>query len=133
MDFQNYSHRVSQYPEVPQVLSSLAKGYTLIVATGNTTEFLEHMLVGIEHHFAKVFSSISDYACVKSPAFYLAVCRVMGINPYGMVHVGDSWEFDFLAAREAGIEAFHLNRQQKSQDGRSLTSLQEFGARLRGG
>jgi len=47
-----------------------------------------------------------------------------------MVHVGDSWNFDFIAAKEAGIKVFHLNRAQKSENGDSLKSLTELVTRL---
>ncbi|GAH96190.1 unnamed protein product, partial [marine sediment metagenome] len=65
-------------------------------------------------------------------AFYLTVCQEMNIPPDEVAHIGDSWQFDFLAAKEAGIEAFHLDRGWGQGDGRSLTSLTDLKASLLG-
>ncbi|TET40405.1 MAG: HAD family hydrolase [Dehalococcoidia bacterium] len=129
---EGYKHRVSCYPEVMEVLSSLSKEYTLIVVSSSTREFLPYLLAEIEGHFARVFSSVSDYGQLKTPAFYLKVCQGMGILPCEMAHVGDSWQFDFLAPKEAGIEAFHLNRGGYAKNDKSLTSLADLEARLLG-
>jgi FMN phosphatase YigB (HAD superfamily) len=34
-----------------------------------------------------------------------------------MAHVGDLWEQDFLAPKEAGIKAFHLDRKVNEATG----------------
>jgi len=127
---EDYSHRVSCYPEVAQALSSLSKDYTLIVVSCSTREFLPYLLDGIEGYFARIFSTVSDYGQIKTPEFYLEVCRQMGIAPEEMAHVGDLWEQDFLAAKEAGLKAFHLDRRGERQDGSSLRSLADLEERL---
>jgi 5'-nucleotidase len=127
---EDYRHRVSCYPEVTQALSSLSKDYTLIVVSCSTREFLPYLLDGIEGYFARIFSTVSDYGQIKTPEFYLEVCRQMGIAPEEMAHVGDLWEQDFLAAKEAGLKAFHIDRRGERKDGRSLRSLGELEARL---
>jgi putative hydrolase of the HAD superfamily len=127
---ENYRHRVSCYPEVTQALSSLSKDYTLIVVSCSTREFLPYLLDGIEGYFARIFSTVSDYGQVKTPEFYLEVCRQMCVSPQEMAHVGDLWEQDFLAAKEAGLMAFHLDRRGERRDGRSLRSLADLEARI---
>ena len=127
---EDYRHRVSCYPEVTQALSSLSKDYTLIVVSCSTRDFLPYLLDGIEGYFVRVFSTVSDYGQVKTPEFYLEVCRQMGIAPKEMAHVGDLWEQDFLAAKKAGLEAFHLDRRGERKDGSSLRSLGELEARI---
>ena len=92
---------------------------------------MPYLLAGMEGHFARVFSSISDYNELKSPAFYLEVCREMGILPQEMAHIGDSWHFDFVAAREAGIKAFHLDRGGSAKNQESLASFADVAVRLR--
>jgi len=127
---EGYRHRVSCYPEVAQALSSLSKDYTLIVVSCSTREFLPYLLDGIEGYFARIFSTVSDYGQVKTPEFYLEVCRQMGVSPREMAHVGDLWEQDFLAAKQAGLKAFHLDRKGERKDGSSLVSLADLEARL---
>ena len=128
---EKYRHRVSCYPEVTQALSSLSKDYTLIVVSCSTRDFLPYLLDGIEGYFVRVFSTVSDYGQVKTPGFYLEVCRQMGISPREMAHVGDLWEQDFLAAKEAGLMAFHLDRRGERKDSNSLESLEDLEKRLR--
>ena len=127
---EDYRHRVSCYPEVTQALSSLSKDYTLIVVSCSTRDFLPYLLDGIEGYFARIFSTVSDYGQIKTPGFFLEVCRQMGVSPEEMAHVGDLWEQDFLAAKEAGLKAFHLDRRGERKDGRSLASLADLEARL---
>jgi len=127
---EDYQHRVSCYPEVAQALSSLSKDYTLIVVSCSTREFLPYLLASIEGYFERVFSSVTDYAQIKTPKFFLEVCRQMGISPEEMAHVGDLWEQDFLAAQEAGLKAFHLDRRGERKDRDSLRSLADLETRL---
>jgi len=127
---EDYRHRVSCYPEVTQALSSLSKDYTLIVVSCSTREFLPYLLDGIEGYFDRIFSTVSDYGQIKTPEFYLEVCRQMGVSPREIAHVGDLWEQDFLAAKEAGLMAFHLDRKGERKDGSSLRSLGELEKRL---
>jgi putative hydrolase of the HAD superfamily len=123
-------HRVSCYPEVSQVLSSLGKDYTLIVVSCSTREFLPYLLDGLEGYFVRVFSTVSDYGQIKTPQFFLEVCRQMSISPQEMAHVGDLWEQDFVVPREAGLKAFHLDRRGERKDGSSLRSLTDLDKRL---
>ncbi len=127
---EDYRHRVSCYPEVTQALSSLSKDYTLIVVSCSTRDFLPYLLDGTEKYFARVFSTVSDYGQIKTPGLFAEVCRDMGVSPQEMAHVGDLWEQDFLAAEEAGLMAFHLDRRGERKDGRSLRSLADLETRL---
>jgi len=124
--------RQSCFPEVIEVLPTFGERYKLVVATGSAREFLPFLLNGIEGYFTRVFSSISDYGQVKKPEFYLSVCQEMGIRPQEMVHVGDSWQHDFLAAKEAGIETFYLDRGRRQSNGSLLASLKDLRVSLPG-
>ena len=54
----------------------------------------------------------------------------MGVEPEEVAHVGDSWDFDYIAAREAGIRAFYLDRNGKAEGQDVVRDLGEFEARL---
>jgi len=117
--------KVAHYPEVIEVLSSLANEYKLIVASGTPLELLHCLLRDIKPYFVRVFSSISHYKQVKSPNFYLRICEEMGVKPSQVIHVGDNWQFDFLNARQAGINAFYLDRFGKNHQ-ESLSDLTQL-------
>jgi len=124
------STRVQYYPEVQDVLISLNERYTLTVASGSPREFLFHLLRDIEHCFTNVFSSVSDYKQLKTPEFYRKICQVLGVRPDQVVHVGDNWQFDFLAPSEIGIHAFYLDRKGQDRKPNSLLTLAELKAHL---
>ncbi len=102
--------KITYYPEVIEVLSSLAGEYKLIIASGTPRELLHFLLQDIESYFVRIFSSVSHYRQLKSPDFYLRICEEMDITPSRIIHVGDNWQFDFLNSQQAGIHAFHIDR-----------------------
>ena len=106
--------RIVYYPEVTEVLYSLASKYKLIVASGTPLELLSFLLRDIEPYFVRVFSSVSHYKQLKSPNFYLSICEKMDVKPGQVIHVGDNWQFDFLNARQAGINALYLDRSGRN-------------------
>ena len=117
--------RISYYPEVTEVLSSLGSRYKLVISSGTPVELLDFLLEDIKAHFTKIFSSVSHYRQLKSPGFYLGICKEMGVKPEQVVHVGDSWQFDFLNSRQVGIRAFYLDRSGDDNQ-ESLGDLVQF-------
>jgi putative hydrolase of the HAD superfamily len=47
-----------------------------------------------------------------------------------MVHVGDHWEFDYLAPKGLGIRAFHIDRSLSRRGYDVIGSLEEVEERL---
>lgn len=128
---EKYRHKLTYYPDALPVLSSLSRRYRIVLATSTSREFLPYLLTGCEGYFQRVFSSISDYSRLKCPEFYTGMCREMGVRPDEVVHIGDSWDFDFLSAREAGMKAFFLDRARETGESDSLNTLSELETRLR--
>jgi HAD superfamily hydrolase (TIGR01549 family) len=117
--------KITYYPEITEVLSSLAGGYRLIIASGTPLELLHCLLKEIKPYFVRIFSSISHYRQLKSPDFYLRICEEMGVKPSQVIHVGDNWQFDFLNARQAGINAFYIDRSGRNHQ-ESLSDLTQL-------
>lgn len=117
--------KIGYYPEVIEVLSSLASEYKLIVASGTPLELLHCLLRDIKPYFVRIFSSISHYRQLKNPDFYIRICEEMGVKPSRVIHVGDNWQFDFLNARQAGINALYLDRSGRNHQ-ESLTDLSQL-------
>jgi len=118
-------NKISCYPEVTEVLSSLAREYKLIVASGTPMELLHFLLRDIKPYFARIFSSVSHYRQLKSPDFYLRLCEEMGVKPSQVIHVGDNWQFDFLNSRQVGVNAFYLDRSKINHQ-ESLSDLTQL-------
>ena len=117
--------KIGHYPEVTEVLSSLASEYRLIVASGTPLKLLHCLLRDIKPYFVRIFSSVSHYRQLKSPDFYLRICEEMGVKPSRVIHVGDNWQFDFLNARQAGVNAFYLDRSGRNHQ-ESLSDLTQL-------
>jgi len=122
--------KVKYYPEVKEVLASLSGRYKLVVASGSTRDFLNHLLQDIEPYFTRIFSSLTDYKQLKTSEFYLELCKEMGVKPSQVVHIGDNWQFDFVAPTEVGIQAFYLDRQRQINHQNSVANLLQLKVRL---
>ena len=122
---QSCLNRIRYYPEAIDVISSLASEYKLIVASGTPLELLHLLLQDMKPYFVRVFSSVSHYKQLKSPDFYLRICAEMGVKPSQVIHVGDNWQFDFLNSRQAGINAFYIDRSGKNHH-ESLSDLTQL-------
>ena len=114
--------KISYYPEVSEVLSSLTGHFELTIASGVPLYLLAYILKDVEHYFTRVFSATSQYKQLKTPYFYSQVCKTMDVEPAQIVHVGDNWNTDFLNPREVGINAYYLDRL-KDDSGDSLADL----------
>jgi HAD superfamily hydrolase (TIGR01549 family) len=123
-------NRIGYYPEVKEVIVSLAKRYKLIAASGSSGYFLNYLLKDIRHYFSGIYSSVSDYQQLKTPEFYSRICHSLGVEPGRIVHVGDNWEFDVVAPCEIGMRAFHLDRERRLNSKNSLSSLRELKIKL---
>jgi putative hydrolase of the HAD superfamily len=124
---------VRTYPEVHEVLEELHRRFELIVITNGMRELAEVEVeqAGLKGYFDRMFSATSDFGLVKKTGkFYLDIMKVLGISPQEVVHVGDNWVFDYLAAREAGIKAFFLDRDGKQEGKFVVKDLREFSRRL---
>ena len=117
--------KIAYYPEVTEVLSSLTSEYKLIVASGTPLELLHCLLRDIKPYFVRIFSSISHYKQLKSPDFYLKICEEMGVKPGQVIHVGDNKQFDFLHARQVGINALYLDRSSRDHQ-ESISDLTQL-------
>jgi len=117
--------KIGYYPEVTEVLSSLASEYNLIVASGTPLELLNCLLRDIKPYFVRIFSSVSHYRQLKNPDFYTKICEEMSVKPSRVIHVGDSWQFDFLNARQAGMNALYLDRSGRDHQ-ESLSDLSQL-------
>ena len=62
------------------------------------------------------------------PEAYAAACAELAVPPAGVLMVGDNYELDVLAPREAGLQAVHLDRSgtHETPDARRVRTLAEL-------
>ncbi|MDI6847706.1 MAG: hypothetical protein QMD23_06205, partial [Candidatus Bathyarchaeia archaeon] len=58
--------------------------------------------------------------------FYEMICKILGIEPLVMVHVGDEWYSDFIAPRKVGVKSFFLDRTGEKSGKCVIKDLREL-------
>ena len=103
------------YPETP---GALRKIRGLGRHMGVISNFTDALLPILEYHALKVFFDSVTYSQVvgarkPDPRLFLAALKQAGCRPAEAIHVGDSWESDYLGASRAGLTAVWLNRDER--------------------
>jgi HAD superfamily hydrolase (TIGR01549 family) len=129
--FRSHTDKVKFYPEVPLVLKNLSRKYDLIIFSITIRDIIEIVIERFRHYFKHIFSSVSDRQEVKkTPQFYEMICKILGIEPLAVVHVGDEWYFDFIAPRRVGFKSFFLDRTGEKSGKFVIKDLRELEDRL---
>lgn len=118
--------RIEIFPDVIPTLERLQDSYTLILTTAMPREFLGVKIKTIKQFFQFDFSVISDFKRLKTPASYALICERLNISPKELLHIGDHWEFDYIAPREAGANAIFLDRKKEKNGDFVIHDLDEL-------
>ncbi len=128
-----YVDKIRIYPDVDDILRWLKEKFPIILTSNAGREFIdiEMEATGLGRYFDRIFSATSDFGQVKKTAgFYRRICETLGVHPQEIVHVGDHYEFDYLAPRSLGIHAFYLDRSGEKIGDFVITDLRDLGKRL---
>ncbi|MEE8168207.1 MAG: HAD family hydrolase [Candidatus Hydrothermarchaeales archaeon] len=128
---ESYKNEVKVYPEVTEILEELGERYPLVVISNAPREILSFELLELEGYFAHVFSATTDFKEVrKTTDFYSNVCRLIGVKPGELAHVGDHWNFDYIVPRRLGIKTYFLDRDRVKKGKNVVKDLREFKEKL---
>jgi len=121
------------YPDVWPALDALGERGLPIAIVSNWDSTLAGLLEA--HGLAARFSAVLISAVEKSgkphPEMFRRAAGRLGVEPGELMHVGDSLEEDYAAARDAGFPALLLDRHGRHRDiGDRIESLSELAARL---
>ncbi len=127
----SHRHKVDFFPEVEGVVKRLKDKYSLIIVSNAAEEFLDMELDGMKGHFDHIFSCVSHFDRVKKDAsVFNEVCRRIGVAPGEVCHVGDNYDFDYLAPMSAGIPSCFVDRTAAQDGPFTVRDLKEFEDRL---
>ncbi len=122
------------FPETEEVLGRLRSEGLALHIVSNNTDFLPETLsrLGWTERFDSV--TFSQEIGAEKPdhrVFDLALRRA-GCKPVEALHVGDSWDADYLGAKGAGVRGVWLNRRSAPNPGpcESIRDLRELQALL---
>ncbi len=114
--FEKYEPQVKIYPEVIPLLEELKKNFILIVITAMPREFLIPKMKKLEKYFKFSFSALSDFKELKNSEIYSKISKALNVCPEQILHIGDHWKFDYLAAQKAGMNAIYLDRSNAKKE-----------------
>ena len=123
---EKYESQVKIFPEVIPLLEELKKNFILIVITAMPREFLVPKMKKLEKYFKFSFSALSDFKELKNSEIYSKISKALKVHPEQILHIGDHWEFDYLAARKAGMNAIYLNRSNTKKGNFVVNNLTEI-------
>ncbi|MGD0656671.1 MAG: HAD family hydrolase [Syntrophorhabdales bacterium] len=129
---EEYVDHIRLLPHVAEVVRELKEKYALVIASNAARPFVEKELrrTGLEGCFSHIVSATSDLRMVKKEeGFYRELCRLLGVSPAEMAHVGDHAVFDMEVPLRVGIDAF-LYDPAAPRNGRILHDFRELLDRL---
>lgn len=125
---QNYEDAWMAFPDAAPALQSLrAIGMPVgVVTNGNHDQQTSKIdKIGLEPLLGRIFSSeLTNHAKPAREAF-TQPCRSMNVSPAETLYVGDNYRVDVEGARNAGLQAVHLNREGTTREG-TIQSLAEL-------
>ncbi|MFA7665180.1 MAG: HAD family hydrolase [Burkholderiaceae bacterium] len=101
--------RVGFFDDVLPVLEHWSRRYPL-VAVSNGNADIER--VGLARFFTASVSAHEIGFAKPDPRIFLAACKLTGIEPQQVLHLGDDPQADILGAREAGLQAAWVCRPE---------------------
>ena len=122
---QKYTDRIEIYPEVEKTLEILQSKMTIVVITLMPREFLDVKLKKLNGYFSRTFSTISDFKSQKTTDVYREICKLLGVSENELLHIGDSWEKDYMAPRKAGIRTLYLDRTGNTEGKDTIRNIEE--------
>ena len=123
---QKYEEKIEIYPDARAILEALKESFPMIVITVMPREFLEIKLKRLNSYFSETFSTISDFKDVKTSHVYSEICLRLNIEVDELLHVGDSWQMDYLEPVKAGVKAFYIDRTGGKEGDNVIKSLEEL-------
>ncbi|WP_405496076.1 HAD family hydrolase [Nocardia sp. NBC_00511] len=102
------------FPDVLPAFQRFAGRVGLGVVSNASLDYQTGKLytVGLLHHFGENILCSSEFGAAKpDPSIFLAGCDLLGLSPHEVGFVGDRYDVDALGARDAGLQAYWLDRE----------------------
>jgi FMN hydrolase / 5-amino-6-(5-phospho-D-ribitylamino)uracil phosphatase len=122
--------QVTLYPDVEPVLARWAGRYRLVAISNGNADIGR---IGLGRYFSACVSAHEAGFGKPDRRIFHEACRRIAIAPAATLHIGDDWQLDVRAARDAGLQAAWLRRpglarsqataEEPDQDTMSFESL----------
>jgi putative hydrolase of the HAD superfamily len=101
------------FEDVEETLRAVSELPVKTAVLTNGTEEQQHAklrAVGLDGRFEEVFTAEGLGVAKPDLATYRKVCEALQVGFGSALHVGDLYELDVVAPRQAGLQAVHLDR-----------------------
>lgn len=111
----------------PALLDLRAAGIPVAVVTNGNHDQQTSKInrIGLEPLIDRIFSSELTSHAKPAPEAFAEPCKSMRLSPAQTLYVGDNYRVDIEGARNAGLQAIHLNREGARGKG-TIQSLAEL-------
>jgi putative hydrolase of the HAD superfamily len=123
-----YEEAWTAFPDAaPALLGLRAAGIPVgVVTNGNHDQQTSKInRIGLEPLIDRIFSSELTSHAKPAPEAFAEPCKSMQLSPAQTLYVGDNYRVDIEGARNAGLQAIHLNRESTRRKG-TIQSLAEL-------
>jgi HAD superfamily hydrolase (TIGR01549 family) len=121
-----YESQIKIFPEVISLLEELKENFILIIISSMPREFLIPKMKKLGKYFKFSFSALSDFKELKNSEIYSKISKTLNVLPEQILHIGDHWEFDYLAAQKAGMKSIYLDRSNIKKGNCIINNLTEI-------
>lgn len=122
------------YIDVAPVLRRLSKKYNLVIISHAQENVMNTKLKlgNCEKYFVKVYSIGSHFKKItKNSDIFMEVCDDLKVLPEELVHLGNSFDFDYKIPASIGINAFLIDRTGHRKEPFVVRDLYEFEERIK--
>jgi putative hydrolase of the HAD superfamily len=106
-----YEEAWSLFPDVLPCLNMLAEHRLGVISNGLTSEQRRKLVkTGIDARFEAILISEACGRAKPSPEIFHHGCAAIGESPSNVIYVGDHYDLDACAARQAGLTGIWLDR-----------------------
>lgn len=119
--------QVKVYKDTRKILEKINDKIPMIISSNTIRDFLDVQIDVLGNYFEHIFSAPSDFNIVKKDElFYEKVLKILELESDQIVHVGDHYNFDYLAPKKIGIKSYHLEREGGKKGKEVIQNLDEF-------
>ena len=109
-------HKIAVYPDVLPSLKKLKReGRRMVVFSNTPKMFLQAKIKtdGLDGYFERLISASSEYSKVKChEGAFKRLAEELGVKTSDILHIGDSFELDYVPALREGCAAVLLERPE---------------------
>lgn len=118
--------RIILYDETPEVFNALkAQGYKVGVISNINKIYGNTLLKQLPFEPDCVSFPYLSGAVKPEPEAFAFACRKLGLEPAEILMVGDSYNNDYIGAREFGMNALYLDTRGYNKTIEAITNIKE--------